>query len=73
MRVFSFFVTSGDLHSHDDLVGVNFFDGAFFVRPVDVHVIARFQHFWSLFKSYIRVTSLAAAPCYSHTAGVEWL
>jgi hypothetical protein len=40
MSVFSVFMPSGDLDSNEDFVGVNLFDGAFFLGSVNVDPIA---------------------------------
>ena len=48
VSVFPLLMTSGNLDSHNDLVGLNRFDGAFVLRSVDVDPIASFQHVRSL-------------------------
>jgi len=40
VSVFSIFVPTGDRYSNEDFVGVNLFDGAFFLGSVDVDPIA---------------------------------
>jgi hypothetical protein len=44
VSAFSVFMTSGDLDSHKDFVGVNLFDGAFLRSSINVDLIAGFQH-----------------------------
>jgi hypothetical protein len=48
MSIFSVFMPSGDLDSHEDFVRLNIFNGPFFLGSVNVDPIAGLQHSCSL-------------------------
>ena len=57
VSVFSVFMPSGDLDSNENFMGVNLFDGAFFLGSVNVNSIAGSQHLRSF------PTGVARAVC----------